>query len=66
MPAILQIAHIEAWLTGSTDEARAARKPYADDLMHAQKMSTRVNSPKNDHERLIAPASLDPGHFVRE
>jgi len=82
MPAILQQADIEAWLTGSTDEARAALKPYPDDLMHAQKVSTRVNSPKNNHESLIEPVSLsqaaagvekptghaplDPGNFVPE
>jgi putative SOS response-associated peptidase YedK len=58
MPAILQQADIEAWLTGSTDEARAALKPYPDDLMHAQKVSTRVNSPKNNHESLIEPVSF--------
>jgi len=82
MPAILQQADIEAWLTGSTHEARAALKPYPDDLMHAQKVSTRVNSPKNNHESLIEPVSfsqaaagveeptgrapLDPGKFVLE
>ena len=53
MPAILQSADIEAWLTGSTDEARAALKPYPDDLMHAQKVSTRVNSPKNNDAKLL-------------
>src|ERR1039458_4898220 len=63
MPAILQSADIEAWLTESTDEARAALKPYPDDLMHAQKVSTRVNSPKNNHASLIEPAPLDPGNF---
>src|ERR1019366_5743775 len=66
MPAILQNTDIESWLTGSTDEARAALKPYPDDLMHAQKVSTRVNSPKNNHASLIEPAPLDPGQFVRE
>ena len=66
MPAIPQSADIETGLTGSTDEARAARKPYPDDLMHAQKMSTRVNSPKNNHESLIEPAPLDKARLVRE
>jgi putative SOS response-associated peptidase YedK len=82
MPAILQNADTESWLTGSTDEARAALKPYPDDLMHALKVSTRVNSPKNNHASLIEPESsptmtpgedrtteqapLDPGPFVLE
>jgi len=56
MPAILQSTEIEAWLTGSTDDARAALKSYPDDLMHAQKVSTRVNSPKNNDARLIETA----------
>jgi len=47
-------------------EARVALKPYPDDLMHAQKVSTRVISPKNNHASLIEPAPLDPGQFVRE
>jgi putative SOS response-associated peptidase YedK len=82
MPAILQSADIESWLTGSADEARAVLNPYPDDLMHALKVSTRVNSPKNNHESLIEPetqapkaldagvtgegAALDPGPFVLE
>jgi putative SOS response-associated peptidase YedK len=57
MPAILQSADIEVWLTESTDEARAALKPYPDDLMHAQKVSTRVNSPKNNDEKLLESVS---------
>jgi putative SOS response-associated peptidase YedK len=54
MPAILQSQDIEAWLSGSLDDARGALKPYPDDLMHAQKVSTRVNSPKNNDENLLA------------
>jgi putative SOS response-associated peptidase YedK len=68
MPAILQSQDIEAWLSGSLDDAKGALKPYPDDLMHALKVSTKVNSPKNNHESL-APAAqspLDPGSFVRE
>jgi putative SOS response-associated peptidase YedK len=54
MPAILQSQDIEAWLSGSLDDAKGALKPYPDDLMHAQKVSTRVNSPKNNDENLLA------------
>jgi putative SOS response-associated peptidase YedK len=53
MPAILQSQDIEAWLAGSPDEAWATLKPYPDDLMHAQKVSTRVNSPKNNDAALL-------------
>jgi putative SOS response-associated peptidase YedK len=53
MPAILQSQDIEAWLSGSLDDAKGALKPYPDDLMHAQKVSTRVNSPKNNDENLL-------------
>jgi putative SOS response-associated peptidase YedK len=54
MPAILQRASIESWLTGSPDEARVALKPHADDLMHAQNVSTRVNSRQNNDAQGIA------------
>ena len=56
MPAILAAEDIEGWLSGSAEDARTALKPYPDDLMHAQKVSTRVNSPKNNDEQLIATA----------
>jgi putative SOS response-associated peptidase YedK len=53
MPAILQSGDIEAWLTGSLDEARAALKPYPADSMVAWPVSTRVNSPKINDATLI-------------
>ena len=53
MPAILQSADINAWLAGSTDEARAALKPYPADSMVAWPVSTRVNSPKNNDAKLV-------------
>jgi putative SOS response-associated peptidase YedK len=55
MPAILERGAIEAWLTGSAEEAMAALKPYPADLMLAHEVSSRVNSPKNNDERLIEP-----------
>jgi putative SOS response-associated peptidase YedK len=55
MPAILREEDHEAWLSGSLDDARAALRPYADDLMLAYPVSPRVNSPKNDDEALIQP-----------
>ena len=58
-----------ARMAGSSDDrtlARTALESYPDDLMHAQKVSTRVNSPKNNHVNLIEAVALDPGNFVRE
>jgi putative SOS response-associated peptidase YedK len=55
MPAILQSQDIQAWLTGSIDQARAALKPYPSDSMVAWPVSSRVNTPKNDDAQLIEP-----------
>jgi len=64
MPAILQSAEFEAWLTGSVDDVRAALKPYPADAMVAWPVSTRTNSPKNNDatlvERLSPPANRRP------
>jgi putative SOS response-associated peptidase YedK len=57
MPAILRADDCEAWLSGSADEARRVLLQYPDDRMHAYRVSTRVNSPKNDDAELIAPAA---------
>jgi len=54
MPAILAAEDIESWLSGSQSEARGALKPYGADLMLAQPVSTRVNSPHNNDATLIA------------
>jgi putative SOS response-associated peptidase YedK len=53
MPAILDPSHIEVWLTGTSDQAKAVLKQYPEDLMVAHQVSTRVNRPKNDGEKLI-------------
>ena len=55
MPAILQSEDVNAWLAGSADEARSALKPYPADSMVAWPVSRRVNTPRNNHESLIAP-----------
>jgi putative SOS response-associated peptidase YedK len=46
MPAILAQSDHEPWLSGAQQEARAALKPYPDELMVAWKVSRRVNNPK--------------------
>jgi putative SOS response-associated peptidase YedK len=58
MPAILAHEDREAWLSGSTEEAWAALKPYPDEHMVAWPVSTRVNKPANDDARLIEPVGV--------
>jgi putative SOS response-associated peptidase YedK len=55
MPAILRHEDHEAWLRGTTDEARAALVQYPADLMVAYAVSNRVNAPKNNDPSLIEP-----------
>ena len=57
MPAILRKEDVEVWLTATPDEARAVLQQYPDELMHAYRVSARVNSPKNDGPELIQPAA---------
>jgi putative SOS response-associated peptidase YedK len=53
MPAILAAEDIDRWLVGNPDEAKAVLKQYPDDLMVARPVSTRVNAPKNNDEKLL-------------
>ena len=53
MPAILTVEAQEAWLHGSAEEAFACLTPYSDELTIARKVSSRVNSPKNNDEGLV-------------
>jgi putative SOS response-associated peptidase YedK len=55
MPAILREEDHEAWLSGTSDEARAALVSYPDDRMVAWPVSHRVTSPRNDDESLAQP-----------
>jgi putative SOS response-associated peptidase YedK len=55
MPAILQAENIDAWLTGSPEQARAALAQYPSDEMLAWPVSSRVNTPKNNDATLIEP-----------
>jgi putative SOS response-associated peptidase YedK len=57
MPAILAQTDHEAWLSGVPQQARAALKPYADELMTAWRVSRRVNSARLPNDAsLIEPA----------
>jgi putative SOS response-associated peptidase YedK len=53
MPAILEKADREAWLTGTPEEAWETLTPYPDDLMVAWPVSMRVNAPKNNDAALV-------------
>ncbi len=58
MPAILEKADREAWLTGTPEEAWETLGPYPDDLMTAWPVSKRVNTPKNNDAELVQPVEL--------
>jgi putative SOS response-associated peptidase YedK len=53
MPAMLRKEDCEAWLIGSAEQAKATLRQYPDELLHAYKVSSRVNSPKNNDETLL-------------
>jgi putative SOS response-associated peptidase YedK len=57
MPAILAHTDHDAWLSGSMEEAKAALQPYPQEMLVAHQVSTRVNSAKNNDEKLIEPAT---------
>jgi len=60
-PAMLAREDCGAWLAGSLDAARAAIKPYPDELLLAYPVSQRVNSPKNNDVTLIEALQNPPG-----
>ena len=53
MPAVLTREGQEVWLHGTVEEAFACLKPYSDELTIAYPVSVRVNSVKNNDERLV-------------
>lgn len=56
MPAILSPSDHDVWLSGAPQDARAALKPYPDELMRAWKVSRRVNNPRLPNDAsLIEP-----------
>ena len=57
MPAILTRAAREAWLRCSPADAEACLKLYDDELTIAHRVSTRVNSPKNNDKKLVESAT---------
>ena len=59
MPAILSLELREAWLSGSPEDAAAALAPYPAERMVAYEVSPRVNSPRNNDEKLLEPLHVD-------
>jgi putative SOS response-associated peptidase YedK len=55
MPAILARTDLDAWLSGDQHAARDVLHPYPPELMDAYRVSTRVNTPRNQGEELIRP-----------
>jgi putative SOS response-associated peptidase YedK len=55
MPAILEKAARDAWLSGTPEEAWQTLVPYPNDLMVAWPVSSRVSTPKNNDPNLIEP-----------
>jgi putative SOS response-associated peptidase YedK len=56
MPAILRREDHEAWLSGTSQQARAVLRQYPAELMDAYEVSTRVNSVRNNSPDLMDPA----------
>jgi putative SOS response-associated peptidase YedK len=56
-PAILRREDWDIWLTGSTENAFACLKQYADDLRSAWPVSRKVNNPKNNDGSLLERAA---------
>jgi putative SOS response-associated peptidase YedK len=63
MPAILPPEVHDAWLNPTTDHVELLRmlKPFPSAQMKKYQVSTRVNSPENDKEDLLAPVEDELG-----
>jgi putative SOS response-associated peptidase YedK len=61
MPAILARDKRTQWLSGSAEAAAAALAAYPSERMVGYAVSTRVNSPRNNDEKLLdpLPANVD-------
>jgi putative SOS response-associated peptidase YedK len=54
MPLILPPEAVDTWLTGTPEQAKALLVPYPPEQMRAHRVSTRVNTPRNDDPELLA------------
>jgi putative SOS response-associated peptidase YedK len=55
MPAILRAEDHDAWLQGTPEQAAACIKPYPDEFTIVRRVSTKVNSTRNNGPELIEP-----------
>jgi putative SOS response-associated peptidase YedK len=60
MPAVIAREDLEAWLTGTPDEAKQCLKPWPSDYAVAWPVSNGVNSPRNNSPELLQPIDLPP------
>ena len=58
MPAILAAEDIDAWLTGTPEEAAALIRPYPEGEMREREVSRAINNPRNETG---SPDSLELG-----
>jgi putative SOS response-associated peptidase YedK len=56
MPAILRAADVDVWLAGTPGQAHAALIQFPGAELRAHRVSSRVNSPKNDDPSLMEEA----------
>ena len=59
MPAILKREALEAWLTGSPEEAQRCIVPYDDELMIAWPVSKAVGNSRNRSKECIEPVQVE-------
>ncbi len=59
MPAILRAADRASWLSSSAAQAQALLVPYPGELLHAYRVSHRINSPRSDDAGLVQPLAAD-------
>jgi putative SOS response-associated peptidase YedK len=53
MPAILADGDIDAWLSGSPEDAWKVIRPYPDDALSERTVSRAVNDPRSEFERPV-------------
>jgi len=59
MPVVLDPSDWERWLAGELDEALALLRPAPDGLLAAYRVSSRVNTPRNDDAELFRPLASE-------
>lgn len=64
MPAILLKEDLDAWLTGTVEQAKGCLKEYPSGLMVAWPVSDRVNTPRNNTPDLVQPVEVDPRQSI--